>query len=127
MVLLIIFLFFLPFFLIFLILKGVSHHGSKNNKYKINKKISSQFKYRGNSYEIIKKQNLPKKVEIVERTEIIDSKKFQTSKNRKKRLNFENIICNKCGALFEEDSLNCAYCGSKLKIKKYPGIKRRLL
>ena len=42
-------------------------------------------------------------------------------KNRKK------IICNNCGALFEEYSLNCAYCGGELKIKKYKGIKRRLL
>ena len=42
-------------------------------------------------------------------------------KNRKK------FICKNCGALFEEESLNCAYCGSELKIKKYPGIKRRLL
>ena len=42
-------------------------------------------------------------------------------KDRKK------FICKNCGALFEEDSLNCAYCGSELKIKKFPGIKRRLL
>tara|TARA_B100001989_G_scaffold9759_1_gene6344 strand:+ start:254 stop:730 length:477 start_codon:yes stop_codon:yes gene_type:complete len=45
----------------------------------------------------------------------------------KQQKNRRKIICNKCGALFEENSLNCAYCGSELKIKKYPGIKRRLL
>ena len=118
MVLLIIFILILPFFLIFLILKGISHNGSKTNKYKIKKKISSQLQYRGNSYEIIKKQNLPKKVERRGRTEIIDNKKFQKSKNRKKRLTFENIICNKCGALFEEESYKCNYCGTELKIKK---------
>ena len=103
--------------MIFLILKGISHNGSKTNKYKIKKKISSQLQYRGNSYEIIKKQNLPKKVERRGRTEIIDNKKFQKSKNRKKRLTFENIICNKCGALFEEESYKCNYCGTELKIK----------
>ncbi len=124
MVLLIIFLFSLPFFLIFLILKGISHNASKTHKYKINKKISSQLQYRGNSYEIIKKQNLPKKVERSVRAQIIDSKKFQTSKDKKKRLNFENIICNKCGALFEEKSYKCNYCGSELMIQKTNKSKR---
>ncbi len=42
-------------------------------------------------------------------------------KNRKK------FICKNCGALFEEYSYNCAYCGSDLKIKKFKGIKKRLL
>ena len=124
MVLLIIFILILPFFLIFLILKGISHNGSKKNKYKINKKISSQLQYRGNSYEIIKKQNLPNNVERRVRSEIIDTKKFQKSKNRKKRLTFENIICNKCGALFEEESYKCNYCGSELMIQKTNKLKR---
>jgi len=124
MVLLIIFILILPFFLIFLILKGISHNGSKTNKYKINKKISSQLQYRGNSYEIINKQNLPKKVERGVRAEIIDSKKFQKSKNRKKRLTFEKIICNKCGALFEEESYKCNYCGSEFMIQKTNKLKK---
>ena len=42
-------------------------------------------------------------------------------KNRKK------FICKNCGALFEEYSLKCAYCGSEFKIKKFKGIKKRLL
>ena len=45
----------------------------------------------------------------------------------KQQKNKKKFICKNCGALFEEDSLNCAYCGGGLKIKKYPGIKRRLL
>ena len=73
---------------------------------------------------------------IVNQVEITGSTKESNiipkqQKNRKNILkqqkNIKKIICNKCGALFEEDSLNCAYCGSDLKIKKYPGNKRRLL
>ena len=66
---------------------------------------------------------MPKKVERSLRAEIIDSKKFQKSKNRKKRLTFENIICNKCGALFEENSDKCNYFGSELMIQKTNKLK----
>ena len=33
----------------------------------------------------------------------------------KKQLNTKNNFCNKCGAVFEEGSYKCSYCGSELQ------------
>ena len=36
-------------------------------------------------------------------------------KKNKKQLNTKNNFCNKCGAVFEEGSYKCSYCGSELQ------------
>ena len=36
-------------------------------------------------------------------------------KKNKKQLNTKNNFCNKCGALFEEGSYKCSYCGNELQ------------
>ena len=58
---------------------------------------------------------------IVNQVEITGSTKESniTSKNqnnRKKTSNSKKVICNKCGALFEDNSLICSYCGSVLDL-----------
>ena len=54
---------------------------------------------------------------IVNQVEITGSTKesniiSKKQNNRKKTLNSKKVICNKCGALFEDKSLICSYCGS---------------
>ena len=39
---------------------------------------------------------------------------FKQKKN-KKQLNTKKNFCNKCGALFEDGSYKCSYCGNELK------------
>ena len=36
-------------------------------------------------------------------------------KKNKKQLNTKNNFCNKCGAVFEEGSYKCSYCGNELQ------------
>ena len=36
-------------------------------------------------------------------------------KKNKKQLNTKKNFCNKCGAIFEEGSYKCSYCGNKLQ------------
>ena len=36
-------------------------------------------------------------------------------KKNKKKLNTKKNFCNKCGAVFEEGSYKCSYCGSELQ------------
>ena len=36
-------------------------------------------------------------------------------KKNKKQLNTKKNFCNKCGAVFEEGSYKCSYCGSELQ------------
>ena len=36
-------------------------------------------------------------------------------KKNKKQLNAKNNFCNKCGAVFEEGSYKCSYCGNELQ------------
>ena len=36
-------------------------------------------------------------------------------KKNKKRLNTKKNFCNKCGAVFEEGSYKCSYCGNELQ------------
>ena len=36
-------------------------------------------------------------------------------KKNKKQLNTKNNFCNKCGAVFEDGSYKCSYCGNELK------------
>ena len=36
-------------------------------------------------------------------------------KKNKKRLNIKKNFCNKCGAVFEEGSYKCHYCGNELQ------------
>ena len=36
-------------------------------------------------------------------------------KKNKKRLNTKKNFCNKCGAVFEDGSYKCSYCGNELK------------
>ena len=36
-------------------------------------------------------------------------------KKNKKQLNTKKNFCNKCGALFEDGSYKCSYCGNELK------------
>ena len=36
-------------------------------------------------------------------------------KKKKKQLNTKKNFCNKCGAVFEEGSYKCSYCGSELQ------------
>ena len=36
-------------------------------------------------------------------------------KKNKKQLNKKNNFCNKCGAVFEEGSYKCSYCGNDLQ------------
>ena len=36
-------------------------------------------------------------------------------KKNKKQLNTKNNFCNKCGAVFEEGSYKCSYCGSEFQ------------
>jgi len=54
---------------------------------------------------------------IVNQVEITGSTKesniiSKKQNNRKKTLNSKKVICNKCGALFEDKSFICSYCGS---------------
>ena len=36
-------------------------------------------------------------------------------KKNKKRFNTKKNFCNKCGALFEDDSYKCSYCGNEFQ------------
>ena len=38
-----------------------------------------------------------------------------TQNKNKKQLNTKKNFCNKCGAVFEEGSYKCSYCGSELQ------------
>ena len=68
-----------------------------------------------------------KLVNLIEKKLPIGNEPFNTSrqkgvnnnpskqKKNKKQLNTKKNFCNKCGAVFEEGSYKCSYCGSELQ------------
>ena len=47
-----------------------------------------------------------------DRFNLLGQKRVNT---KKKQLNTKKNFCNKCGALFEDDSYKCSYCGNELR------------
>jgi len=85
-------------------LERINNKRQKANEYK---KLVNNERQKANEYK--------KLVNLIEKKFSLNNELLKQKKNNKNQLNNKKNFCNKCGAVFEEGSYKCSYCGSELQ------------
>ncbi len=99
-------------------LERINNERQKANEYK---KLVNNERQKANEYKKLvnderqKANEYKKLVNLIVKKFSLNNEPLKQKKNNKNQLNIKKNFCNKCGAIFEESSYKCSYCGNELK------------